>query len=220
MAFDLVLRIFLRQVRPLMSGAGRAWLPALSLLFGGVLALIVFSGLLNGGQGGVVQDVLSAVFWLLLFVAFGFEAATLWGEDRADGTLDQDFVAARGSYLPLILASFMSQIITLCLPLFLVFASLWALGVGTGPLGAGVPLVSLLGLILPILALRMLASALALHGSGLSGAGNLLFLSLAALFFFLSVAGRGDLIWALGLIFAPLCLGILPFTLSLAHRSR
>ena len=166
MSSNLILLIFERQVRPLISGYGRLWLPALSLLFGGVLALIVFSGLMNGADATLTSQILEAVFWLLLFIAFGFEASNLWAEDNLDGTLDQDFVTANGTYLPLILASFVSQIFTLCLPLFLVFASLWALG-GEG----AIPIMSLLGLILPILSLRMLASALALRGGG-SGWGR------------------------------------------------
>ena len=201
------------------QGAGQGLQPPLLLGFGGVLALIVFSGVLGGADAALVPQVLATLFWLLLFVVSAQLAAQVWREDAADGTLDQVLVRAQGSYLPLILGSFISQVALLWVPLCLVFAALWGLA-----LGLAVPWLALFGLTLPMVALRLLASALALGAGGGSGgqfgAGSLLFLSLASPFFFMAVAGRADLIWALGLLFGPLCLLFLPFVLSLSLHNR
>ena len=204
-----------RQSQPLIKNAGRTWLPPLILLFAGILALIVFSGLLSGVETHLRRDLIAVVLWLLYFVSFGFESTTLWVEDAKDGTLDQDFIASGPMYVPLIVGGFLGQVLCLWGPLTLMFSGLWVLGVD-----ANVPLSALLALIAPLLSLRMVASAFALQVGGLAGAGNLFFLGLSSLFLFLAVAERSDLIWALGLIFAPICLMMLPFMLSLSRRTR
>ncbi len=190
------------------------WLSPLTFLFLGVLALIVFSGVLDGVGASVQAQSLGTVFWLLLFTMLAQDAAALWQEDADDGTLDQAYLAA-GSYIWILVRAYLGQIFGVFLPLALVFLGLWALGVkGDYPWG------SLLGLVLPVTALRVLASALGLALAPGFGVGALFFLSLAGLFFCLCVAGRADLVWALGLILTPLCLALTPHILSLSHGSQ
>ncbi len=190
------------------------WLPPLTLLFLGVLALIVFSGVLDGVAAHLQAQSLGTVFWLLLFAMLAQDAANLWQEDAADGTLDQAYLAA-GSYIPVLIRAYLGQIVGVFVPLAAVFLGLWALGAK-----GDYPWASLLGLALPVTALRLLSSALGLTLAPRFGVGSLVFLALASLFFCLCVAGRADLVWALGLIFTPLCLALAPLALSLSHQSR
>ena len=181
----------------------------------GILTLIVLSGLLSGVDAALRDQIVAASFWLLLFTLTSVDAATLWAEDAADGSLDQAFVNAGGSYLPLIGRALGMQIMAALLPLSLVFMGLWALGVSAAP----VPWLSLIGLWLPLASLRLMASALALGVQRRFAIGSLFFLGLGSIFLLAAVAGRADLIWALGLIFAPLCLACVPATLVLSQQS-
>lgn len=193
----------------------RIWVAPLTLFFIGVLSLIVFSGILNGVERALSQQVLATVFWLLLLAVLGFDAAGIFAQDAHDGTLDQDFLKSGGTYIWLILRTLIQEMVWVFMPALLIFSGLWALGIG-----GGVPWLSLFGLMVPLGAARLLASAIALGAGQIFAAGNLLFFSLAAPFFFLAVAGRGDLMWAMGLIFAGFSLFLTPFILSLSHRGR
>ena len=190
------------------------WQPSLTLLFLGILALIVFSAILAQSPDTLRAKVVGTIFWLLLFAMFAQSAADLWTEDMVDGSLDQAYTTF-SSYIPLLARCFLSQILGFFLPLSGIFVGLWMVG------KAGqIPWLILVGLILPVTAIRLMASALSLATRRGFGAGSLFFLSLSGIFFCLSVANRADLIWALGLIFSPFCLALLPFTLSLGHQSR
>lgn len=191
------------------------WLPPVLLLFLGTLALIVLSGSMDGVDSLLKGDIFGVVFWLLLFSLFAQNAANLWDSDIEDGTFDQKFLTAQRSYLTIILSQGVQDIFAFILPLSIVFAGIWTVGVG-----GAFPLLSLLGLLIPITVIRLMASALSLSSRGKFGAGSLFFISLSALFFFLAVADRADLIWSFGLIFSPACLVLLPFTLSTSHQSR
>ena len=194
------------------DGAGALTAPLL-FLFAGVLALILVAGVGAGLQATVQQDILALVLWLLLFTSLDFDAAEVLAEDAGDGTLDQDFLAAGGSFIAPTFGHLLGQLLFRYVPLALLFAAIWAIGLRSSP-----PWLLLLGLGPPLLCLRLLSSAVALSARRAFGAGSLLFLSLGAPFLLLAVAGRADVLAGFGLILSAPCLGLVPFVLSLRQR--
>lgn len=209
------LEICKRQLLLGARGQGRIFTPAIALVFLGLLALIAFGGILSGVDRGLRQDLLATALWLLMFAALSLDAASLFGEDLHDGTLDQDFLSAGLSYIPTIAGHLLAQFVLAFGPTALVFLGLWSVS-----LSQALPLLALLGLALPLVVLRLFASAVALNAARLPGVGMLIFLVLACPLIFLAIGGQGGLLWALGLIFAPLCLGLVPICLSLSHQAR
>lgn len=205
--------IVARQGRAMVRSGGRTLAAPLLFVFAGVLSLILTSGVGNGLDVQVQESILALVLWLLFFVGLGFDAAEVLAEDAADGTLDQDFLAAGQSFIPSMLGHLLGQILFRYGPLALLFAAIWAIGMRASP-----PWLMLLGMALPLIALRLLGSSVALSARKAFGAGSLLFLSLGSPFLLLAVAGRADLLLGLGLIFGAICLGLVPFVLSLRRR--
>ncbi len=205
--------ILRRQGRGFVRDGGRALGAPLLFLFAGVLALILVSGVGNGLDRGVQQSILALALWLLFFMGLGFDAAEVLVEDAGDGTLDQDYLAAGRSFIMPMMGYLLAQILFRYLPLALLFAAIWAIGMRATP-----PWLMLLGLTLPLLSLRLLGSSVALSARRAFGAGSLLFLSLGSPFLLLAVADRPDLMLGLGLIFGAPCLGLVPFVLSLRRR--
>ena len=210
------LSIFLRrEFAKLASGRGDLWPSLLLFVFLSALGLILLSGVLSGVDLALQVQVKAGALWLLLFAVLAWGASSLFKEDAADGTLDQDVVAAKGSYISLIIAALVTQALMYLIPLSLIFLGIWAVG-----LGASLPIATLSGLIVPLLSLRLLASAAALGAGRSFGGGDLLFLGLSSPLLLLAVAGQPGLIWATGLILSALSLGLAPFALSLGHGAR
>ena len=206
--------VFSREWALLRHGRGQALAPAMLLTFAGILAIIILTGVLQGTDAGLSQQIKGAVLWLLLVAALSVGSDGLFAEDAQDGTLAQDYLRAGGSFWPFASGALLAQGALTLLPAVLVFLALWGLA------GAGaVPWVALVGVWLPLVSLRLLAGALSLVAVRVPGLGALLYLILAAPLLLLAVGGLGTLALAVGLIFAPLFFALVPPSLRASQIS-
>ena len=206
--------VFAREWALLRHGRGQALAPAMLLTFAGILAIVILTGVLQGIDAALTQQIKGAMVWLLLVASLSVGSDGLFAEDAQDGTLAQAYLNAGGSFWPYASGALVAQAVLTLLPTVLVFLALWGLA------GAGaVPWLSLVGVWLPLVSLRLLAGALSLVAVRVPGLGALLYLILAAPLLLLAVGGLGVLALAVGFIFAPLFFALVPPSLRASQIS-
>ena len=193
-------------------GKGHVLAPAMLLMFAGLLALVILTGLTQGLDMALSQQIKAAILWLLLVAALSIGSDAVFAEDARDGTLIQAYLSASHSFWPYALGMLVAQAALAVLPAALIFVALWAVaGAGTVPMG------TLLAVLPPLVSLRLLAGAMSLAAVRVPGLDALIYLSLAAPLLLLAVGGLALLALAGGLIFAPLFFALVPPSLQMSQ---